>query len=87
MVDLHARLAVAERAAREAGEALRHHGRIQVRAKADNDYVTEMDVSWMSDTRMEVNAIVAMRTIGISRTSAPSGTLAIRFHGFGLVSW
>ena len=44
MVDLHARLAVAERAAREAGEALRHHGRIQVRAKADNDYVTEMDV-------------------------------------------
>ena len=44
MVDLHARLAVAERAAREAGDALRHHGRIQVRAKADNDYVTEMDV-------------------------------------------
>ena len=44
MADLHARLAAAERAAREAGEALRHHGRIQVRAKADNDFVTEMDV-------------------------------------------
>ena len=44
MADLHARLAAAERAAREAGEALRHHGRIRIRAKADNDFVTEMDV-------------------------------------------
>ena len=47
---------------------------------------TTKSPSWMSETRIDVKAIVAMRTMGISRRSTPSGTLAIRFHGFGLVS-
>ena len=34
--------------------------------------------SWMSDTRMAVNAMVAMRTMGMLWMSSPSGTRAIR---------
>ena len=43
-MNLHARAEAAQRAAREAGEMLRHHGALNIRAKADNDFVTEMDV-------------------------------------------
>ncbi|MBR1559049.1 MAG: inositol monophosphatase [Clostridia bacterium] len=35
---------VAERAARAAGEMLERHGTFQIRRKAENDFVTEMDV-------------------------------------------
>ncbi len=44
MMNIHARAEAAQRAAREAGEMLRHHGKLSIRAKADNDFVTEMDV-------------------------------------------
>ena len=40
---LQARAQAAERAARQAGEMLRHHGKMQIREKAANDFVTEMD--------------------------------------------
>lgn len=43
-MDIHARAEAAQRAAREAGEMLRNHGKLTIRAKADNDFVTEMDV-------------------------------------------
>lgn len=43
-MNIRARAEAAERAAREAGEMLRHHGKLSIRAKADNDFVTEMDV-------------------------------------------
>lgn len=42
-MSLQARAQAAERAARQAGEMLRHHGRLQIREKAANDFVTEMD--------------------------------------------
>ena len=38
------RAALAERAAREAGAMLEHHGAFKVRRKAENDFVTEMDM-------------------------------------------
>lgn len=43
-MNLHIRAEAAQRAAREAGEMLRNRGNLNVRAKADNDFVTEMDV-------------------------------------------
>lgn len=43
-MDIHARAKAAEAIARKAGEMLLHHGKLQVRVKADNDFVTEMDV-------------------------------------------
>lgn len=43
-MEIHARAEAAQRIAREAGEMLRHHGSLKVRAKSENDYVTEMDV-------------------------------------------
>ncbi len=43
-MNLHERAEAAQKIAREAGEMLRHHGKLKVRAKADNDFVTEMDV-------------------------------------------
>lgn len=43
-MNIHARAEAAERIARKAGEMLLHHGKLKVRAKADNDFVTEMDV-------------------------------------------
>ena len=36
--------ALAERAARAAGEMLEHHGALQIRRKSENDFVTEMDM-------------------------------------------
>lgn len=41
---IHARAEAAQKIAREVGEKLLHHGKLKVRAKADNDFVTEMDV-------------------------------------------
>ena len=41
---LKERAALAERAAREAGKMLEHHGAFKVRRKAENDFVTEMDL-------------------------------------------
>ena len=35
---------LAERAARDAGELLEHHGALHIRRKSENDFVTEMDV-------------------------------------------
>ena len=35
---------LAEKAARAAGEMLEHHGALHVRRKAENDFVTEMDI-------------------------------------------
>ena len=35
--------ALAERAARAAGEMLEHHGSFKVKRKSENDFVTEMD--------------------------------------------
>ncbi len=35
---------LAEKAARVAGEMLEHHGKLHIRRKAENDFVTEMDV-------------------------------------------
>jgi len=43
-MNIHARAEAARRIAQEAGEMLRHHGKLKIRAKADNDFVTEMDV-------------------------------------------
>lgn len=43
-MSIRARAEAAQRAAREAGEMLLHHGELSIRAKADNDFVTEMDV-------------------------------------------
>lgn len=43
-MNIRMRANAAEKIAREAGEMLRHHGKLQVRTKADNDFVTEMDV-------------------------------------------
>lgn len=43
-MEIHARAEAAQRVAREVGEMLRHHGSLRVRAKAENDFVTEMDV-------------------------------------------
>lgn len=42
-MDIHARAEAAQAVARKVGQMLRHHGKLQVRAKADNDFVTEMD--------------------------------------------
>ena len=36
--------ALAERTARAAGDMLEHHGAFEVRRKAENDFVTEMDL-------------------------------------------
>lgn len=44
MMNIHARAEAAQKIAREVGEMLRHHGKLSIRAKADNDFVTEMDV-------------------------------------------
>ena len=35
--------ALAERTARASGEMLEHHGKLKVRRKSENDFVTEMD--------------------------------------------
>lgn len=43
-MDIHARARAAEKIAREVGEMLRHHGKLAIRSKAENDFVTEMDV-------------------------------------------
>lgn len=43
-MDIQARAEAAQKIAREAGEMLRHHGKIKIREKAANDFVTEMDV-------------------------------------------
>lgn len=43
-MEIRDRAEAAQRIAREAGEMLRHHGSLKIRAKADNDYVTEMDL-------------------------------------------
>lgn len=43
-MNLHVRAEAASRIAREVGEMLLHHGKLKVRSKADNDFVTEMDV-------------------------------------------
>lgn len=43
-MNIHARAETAQKIAREVGEMLRHHGKLSIRAKADNDFVTEMDV-------------------------------------------
>lgn len=43
-MDIHARAMAAHKIAREAGEMLRHHGKIKVHVKAANDFVTEMDL-------------------------------------------
>ena len=40
---LREKAALAERAARTAGEMLEHHGAFKVRHKSENDFVTEMD--------------------------------------------
>ena len=41
---LREKAALAERAARAAGEMLEHHGAFRVERKAENDFVTEMDL-------------------------------------------
>lgn len=41
---LREKAALAERAARSAGEMLEHHGALRVTRKAENDFVTEMDL-------------------------------------------
>ena len=43
-MDFAQKAALAERAARAAGEMLEHHGSFEVRRKAENDFVTEMDM-------------------------------------------
>ena len=43
-MDIQSRAEAAQKIAREAGEMLRHHGKIKIREKAANDFVTEMDV-------------------------------------------
>lgn len=43
-MNLHARASAAEKIAREVGEMLRHHGKLRITEKADNDFVTEMDL-------------------------------------------
>ena len=43
-MDIQSRADAAQKIAREAGEMLRHHGKIKIREKAANDFVTEMDV-------------------------------------------
>ena len=42
-LNLIEKAALAERAARAAGEMLEHHGSFKVRRKSENDFVTEMD--------------------------------------------
>lgn len=42
-MDLRDKAALAERAARASGEMLEQHGAFEVRRKAENDFVTEMD--------------------------------------------
>ena len=44
MMDLHIRAQAAQEVARSAGEMLRSHGKLKIRNKSDNDFVTEMDV-------------------------------------------
>lgn len=41
---IHARAEAAQKIAREVGEMLLHHGKLKIHTKADNDFVTEMDV-------------------------------------------
>lgn len=43
-MDFQSRAAAAEKIARKVGEMLRNHGKINVRVKGDNDYVTELDL-------------------------------------------
>ena len=43
-MNLRERATLAEKTARAAGEMLEHHGALHVRRKAENDFVTEMDV-------------------------------------------
>jgi len=43
-MDFMEKARLAERAARAAGEMLEHHGAFKVRRKAENDFVTEMDL-------------------------------------------
>ena len=43
-MDIHARAEAAQRIAREVGGMLQQHGQLRIRAKAENDFVTEMDV-------------------------------------------
>ena len=43
-MDLQARMIAAEKTAREAGEMLRHHGTLRITEKADNDFVTDLDL-------------------------------------------
>lgn len=43
-MNLNEKAALAERTARAAGAMLEHHGAFRVRRKAENDFVTEMDV-------------------------------------------
>lgn len=41
---LREKAVLAEKAARASGEMLEHHGKLQIRLKSENDFVTEMDV-------------------------------------------
>jgi len=43
-MNIRIRAEAAQKAARQAGEMLRNHGKLSIRTKADNDFVTEMDV-------------------------------------------
>ena len=43
-MDLSARVSAAQAAAKAAGEMLRRHGVLRVREKADNDFVTDLDL-------------------------------------------
>ena len=43
-VNLREKARLAERAARTSGEMLEHHGALHIQRKAENDFVTEMDV-------------------------------------------